>query len=181
MKRVVGFSAAIAVVAGLVGTARADVVDVSPSGFLVRDTTIVRAAPAHVYAALQDIGGWWDSVHTYSGDSRNLTLKAVPGGCFCEKLAGGGGVQHMTVVFAAPGKALRLVGGLGPLQQSGVVGSMTWSLSPAESGTRVELSYSVGGYFRSGFQEIAPAVDEVLGSQLSRLKSYAETGKPTAK
>jgi hypothetical protein len=181
MKRLLCFAVAFAVVPWLPGLARGEVVDVSTAGFLVRDTALVRVAPATVYESIKRVGSWWDPDHTWSGDSRNLSLNAEPGGCFCERLPGGGGVRHMTVVFAAPGKTLRLAGALGPLQQSGLAGSMTWSLSPAAGGTAIEMTYSVGGYFRGGFQEIAPIVDEVLGGQFRRLQSYVETGKPTAR
>jgi uncharacterized protein YndB with AHSA1/START domain len=161
------------------GRARAEVVDSGAGGFLVRGEATVQSAPDAVYEALtKDIGGWWDSEHTFSRDSRNLSLDARPGGCFCERLPDGGGVRHMTVVFASPGKRLRLTGGLGPLQALGVAGSMTWSLAESEGGTMVGLTYSVGGYFEGGLQGMAPAVDSVLQVQLTRLKRYVETGDP---
>jgi uncharacterized protein YndB with AHSA1/START domain len=75
----------------------------------------INAPPAKVYAALTDgVGGWWDPAHTFSHNSRNLSLDAKPGGCFCERLPDGGGVQHMSVVYASPGKLLRLTGSIGP-------------------------------------------------------------------
>jgi hypothetical protein len=165
------------------GLARAAVVDSTQAGFLVHSEVVVRAAPDSVYRALTGrIGAWWDSEHTFSGDSRNLSLEAVPGGCFCETLPQGGGVRHLTVVFASPGRTLRLVGGLGPLQGAGVAGSLTWTLaSAAPGGTQVRLDYSVGGYYRGGLAGLAPAVDAVLGEQLLRLKSFVETGKPDPK
>jgi hypothetical protein len=68
------------------------------------------------------------------------------GGCFCERLKDGGSVQHLQVVYAAPGKGLRLRGALGPLQMEGVDGTLAWTLKPAEGGTSVTQSYAVGGY-----------------------------------
>ena len=50
------------------------------------------------------------------------------------------------VVYVAPRDVLRLSGGLGPLQASGVAGSMTWKLTGDGDNTRVQLSYSVGGF-----------------------------------
>jgi len=151
------------------GRARAAVVDSTQAGFLVRSEAVVHAAPDSVYRALTGrIGAWWGSEHTFSGDSRNLSLDAAPGGCFCESLPEGGGVRHLTVA-------------LGPLQGAGVVGSLTWSLSPAPDGTKVRLDYSVGGYFPGGLAGMAPAVDMVLGGQLSRLKRFVETGRPDLK
>ena len=62
---------------------------------------------------------------------------------------------------------------------SGVAGSMTWKLTGGADNTRVQLSYSVGGFIDGGFEKIAPAVESVLREQLDRLKQFAETGKPT--
>ena len=161
-------------------SAQAEVTDLNASGFVSKHETTVNATAADSYKALVAIAQWWNPAHTYSGDAANLTLDARPDGCFCEKLPDGGGVRHLGVVYVAPGKALRLVGGLGPLQGSGIAGSMTWSLTPVASGTRIGLSYSVGGYFQGGFDKIAPAVDGVLGEQMARLKARIETGKPAA-
>jgi uncharacterized protein YndB with AHSA1/START domain len=161
------------------GAGRAAVVDTTQAGFLVRSEAVVHATPDSVYRALTGrIGAWWDSEHTFSGDARNLSLDATPGGCFCETLPQGGGVRHLTVVFASPGRTLRLTGGMGPLQGAGVAGSLTWILSPAPEGTKVRLDYSVGGYFPGGLPALAPAVDAVLGGQLARLARFVETGRP---
>lgn len=84
----------------------------------------------------------------------------------------------MTVVFADPGKLLRFDGGLGPLQSLAVAGVMTWSFTPAEKGTEVELTYLVGGYNRGGFKDLAPGVDAVLRAQLERYQRYVNAGKP---
>ena len=73
--------------------ARADVVDKSASGFTVRTTMTVAAEPQRVYQDLLDVGAWWDKAHTYSGDAKNMTIAAQPGGCFCEKYAGGA-IEH---------------------------------------------------------------------------------------
>jgi uncharacterized protein YndB with AHSA1/START domain len=160
----------------------AAVVDVAPSGFLVRHEVNINASAGKVYSTLTGgVGSWWSSNHTYSHDSKNLTIDARPGGCFCEKLRGGGGVRHMTVAFASPGQMLRMTGALGPLQESGIAGSMTWSLTSSATSTKVVLTYSVGGYMQGGFEKIAPMVDGMLGEQLNRFKSYLETGKPVVK
>jgi uncharacterized protein YndB with AHSA1/START domain len=179
----------IAVAAGLLAVAflliaapaRADVVETTAAGFLVRQEATIDSPPDKVYRALaSEVGRWWNPEHTYSGDAANLSIDARPGGCFCEKLPDGGGVEHLTVAYIAPGKLLRLRGALGPLGGHGLAGSMTWSLAPAGTGTKVVLTYSVGGYMQGGFDKMAPAVSFVLGEQLGRLKSYVETGKPAA-
>jgi len=115
----------------------------------------------------------------YSHDAKNLSIDPRPGGCFCEKLPNGGGIEHLRVVYVAPPQIVRFLGALGPLQASGVAGSMTWKLTGGPGATRLELSYSVGGFIDGGFEKIAPAVEAMLHEQLDRLKLFVETGKPT--
>ena len=154
---------------------------VTQNGFLVKFDITVNAPVAKVYDALVgQIGSWWDSEHTYSGDAKNLSIDARPGGCFCERLPKGGGIEHARVIYVAPREILRLSGALGPLQASGVAGTLTWTLTSDKENTRIQLSYNVGGFIEGGFDKIAPAVESVLRVQLDRLKQFAETGKPTA-
>src|SRR5437868_499959 len=76
---------------------------VASSGFLVRHDLEISASPPKVYEALiGQIGLWWNPQHTYSGDSKNLSIDARPGGCFCERLPHGGGVEHLRVIYLAP-------------------------------------------------------------------------------
>jgi uncharacterized protein YndB with AHSA1/START domain len=153
---------------------------VTPTGFLVKLDANINAPPTKVYDALVgQIGSWWDPEHTYSGDAKNLSIDARPGGCFCEKLPNGGGIEHARVIYIAPREVLRLSGALGPLQASGVAGTLTWKLTSGTDKTRVQLSYNVGGFIDGGFEKIAPAVESVLNDQLNRFKLFVETGKPT--
>jgi uncharacterized protein YndB with AHSA1/START domain len=153
---------------------------VTPTGFLVKLEVNINAPVAKVYEALVGrIGLWWNPEHTYSHDAKNLSIDPRPGGCFCEKLPNGGGVEHLRVVHVSPGEVLRLSGGLGPLQASGLAGSLTWKLTGGGENTRVQLSYSVGGFIDGGFEKIAPAVESMLSDQLNRLKLFIETGEPT--
>jgi uncharacterized protein YndB with AHSA1/START domain len=134
-----------------------------------------------VWAALIDVGSWWNAEHTWSGNAKNLSLDPRPDGCFCEKLDKGGGVRHLTVAYVAPEQILRLTGGLGPLQGLAVAGTMTWTLKGGAGATTVEVSYAVGGYRPGGFGELAPAVDGVVREQLLGLKALVETGKSDGK
>ena len=68
---------------------------------------------------VDDVGLWWDSSHTFSGNAENLSIDDKAGGCFCENLENGGSVRHLEVVFVDPGKTLRMIGGLGPLSSDG--------------------------------------------------------------
>ena len=73
-----------------------------------------------VYAAAVDnIGAWWNSDHTISGDAANLYMTTDMPGCFCESLGDSGGLVHMTVSFVNPGVMLRLSGGLGTARIDG--------------------------------------------------------------
>jgi len=171
--------APLVLVLGFSGQAAAEVKSVAANGFEVATTATIAASPERVYAALGEIGRWWGSDHTFSRDAANLRMELRAGGCFCEQLKDGGSVQHLQVVYAAPGIGLRLRGALGPLQMEGVDGTLSWALKPAEGGTTVTQSYVVGGYIRAGMEQWAPRVDRVLDEQLQRLKGYAE-GRPPA-
>jgi uncharacterized protein YndB with AHSA1/START domain len=169
-----------ALVGVLVASTRPALAQDDAHGFVVRDEVNIAAPLARVYDVLVDsIGSWWSSEHTFSGDANNLSIDARPGGCFCERLPNGGGVEHLRVVYVAPRHLLRMTGALGPLQGSGLAGSLTLQLSGVPGGTNLQLTYSVGGFWEGGFSQIAPAVKSVLGGQLQRLKRFVETGSPT--
>lgn len=157
----------------------AEVADSGPNGFTVKIVTNIHAAPADVYKKLvHNVGDWWSSQHTFSGDAHNLSIDERPMGCFCEKLPNGGGVRHLEVVFVMPGKRLVLSGGLGPLQGVGAGGAMTFNLTPENDGTKLEVTYAVTGYIAQGMNSWAAPVDRVLTEQITRLKNYIETGNP---
>lgn len=152
------------------------VVDSSGYGFTVKEEMIIKATPDSVFSHIvNDIGRWWDPGHTYSGSAANLSVEMTPGGCFCEQLPQGGFVRHMVVIYADPGKTLRLSGGLGPLQAVAVQGTLTIALQTEENGTKAVFTYNVGGYSPGGLQKYAAIVDQVLSQQWKRLKDYIET------
>jgi uncharacterized protein YndB with AHSA1/START domain len=171
-----------AILLGVLPTAvRGEVLDSGPNGFsLVTEVTI--AAPrAEVWdAAISEVGRWWNSKHTISGDAANMSIEPVAQGCFCEAIGAHASVVHLTVTFVNPGVMLRLTGGLGPLGLMGVNGNMVWEFFDAGEGTRVRFSYAVGGYRAGGLDTLAAPVDGVISEQLSRLKLYVETGSPDA-
>jgi glyoxylase-like metal-dependent hydrolase (beta-lactamase superfamily II)/uncharacterized protein YndB with AHSA1/START domain len=157
--------------------AGADVVDRSPAGFTVKTVVTVAVSPERAFKAfVDDIGRWWDSSHTFSGDAGNLRITATPGGCFCETLKNAGGVAHAIVNHVVPGELLRMSGALGPLQEHAVTGTLTWQFAASGQDATVTLTYSVGGYFPGGLEKIAGPVDQVLSDQLKRLKAYVESG-----
>lgn len=87
----------------------------------------------------------------------------------------------MQVVYLAPGKAIGLEGGLGPLQSVAAAGSMRIQLTPADGATKLEVTYSVAGYLPAGMNTWAAPVNSVLTEQLTRLKSLVEHGDPAPK
>ncbi|MEM7369830.1 MAG: ATPase [Bacteroidota bacterium] len=156
-------------------TLQAEVIGASAHGFHVQSTLLIEASPLEVYDALtRQIGQWWDADHSYSGEGSNFYLEARANGCFCELLPNGGSVLHMLVAHANPGKTLRLLGGLGPLQEMGIHGAMTFSFSETETGTELTLTYIVSGYVKEGLTGLAPVVDQVLAGQVGRLKNFVE-------
>jgi hypothetical protein len=170
--------AAVAVGFALAGAARGEVVDANAGGFQVKQTIEIAAPATKVWTSLGQVGGWWDSQHSWSHDARNLTLELKPGGCWCEVLPDGGGARHMTVIFTQPAKTAIMEGTLGPLMFSGAAGHLLWGIAEKDGRTTLTQTYYVGGYFQGGLDKLAPAVDGVLTEQLGRLKSYVETGKP---
>jgi len=160
----------------------AEVIDSAPAGFsLVNEVHIAAPRDAAWRAAVHEVGQWWSSDHTISGDASNMSIEPKPLGCFCEAIGEHAGVVHMTVTFVNPGVLLRLTGGLGPLGLLGVDGNMTWEFFDAEDdGTTVRFSYSVGGYRPGGLDTIAGPVDFVIGEALDRLKAHVETGDADA-
>jgi hypothetical protein len=86
--------------------------------------------------------------------------------------------MHLTVVYVNPGKTLRLRGALGPFQGLAVTGALTWKLEPAADGTNLSLTYALGGYNKDGFAQLSQAGDDVLTTQVGRLKKLLETQSP---
>ncbi len=168
---------AILLAAAATGSASAEVLDSAPGGFsLVHEVTIEAPRAVVWRAAVGSIGDWWSSDHTISGDASNMSIDAVPQGCFCEAIGEHAGVVHLTVTFVNPEVLLRLTGGLGPLGLLGVDGNMTWEFFDAGEATRVRFAYVVGGYRPGGLDTIAGPVDFVIGEALMRLKAHIETG-----
>ncbi len=171
----VGIIALVAVA----GAASAEVTDSAEGGFTTVNEVVIAADRAAVWQqSIDNIGQWWSSDHTISGDASRLSITAIAQGCFCESFGDGAGVVHLTVTMVNPGVVIRLTGGLGPLGLMGVGGNMTWEYEDAEGGTLVKFTYAVGGYRDGGLDEIAGPVDGVIGDALLRLKTHIETGSP---
>ena len=155
--------------------ASAEVAASSDSGFVSHNVVEVPASPALAWAMLARPGEWWNAEHSYSGSAVNMTLEPVAGGCFCETIPAADGVaagqvEHMRVVYIDPRVyTLRLTGALGPLQAEAVTGVLTMKVEPSGTGAKIIWDYVVGGYMRMPMAQMAPAVDAVVGEQLTRL------------
>lgn len=174
----VAFRTFIVLLALSAGHASAEVVRASDAGFTVSHSVTVPMPPPAAWSALADVGRWWDPEHTYSGDSRNLSLQPYVGGCFCERWGMYNGVEHLSVIHARPPKALRLRGGLGPLQDLAVNAVLTWTIDAAGGGSKIGMTYTVGGYSEQSLAAMAPLVDSVLVIQMQRLGRFISTGSP---
>jgi len=152
-----------------------EVIDSGPNGFSLVNELTIDASRAEVWqAAVDHVGQWWSDDHTISGDADNMSIDAVPQGCFCEAIGDHAGVVHLTITFVNPRIILRLTGGLGPLGLMGINGNMTWEFFDAGEATLVRFSYVVGGYRPEGLDSIAEPVDSVIGEALMLLKTYVE-------
>ena len=160
--------------------AAAEVLRSSDAGFMIEHTASRDAGAEATWMRLVDPAVWWHPDHTWSADAAGLSLEAAAGGCFCERLADGGSVEHLRVVHAAPGRLLRMDGRLGPLQSLAVTGVLTFELAEdASGGTTIKLTYAVSGAPGDALDNWAPAVDGVLGQQIERLAAGTESGEAT--
>jgi hypothetical protein len=164
----------------LTSPAVADVKTKADNGFSVFHSADIDATPDAIWKRLISPKEYWSKENSWSGSVAGFTLDPRPGGCFCEAmqepLPGGKfkticNVEHMRVIFAQPGKVLRMQGALGPLQSEAMLGTLTVAIGPAKSGSgsTVTFSYVAGGYMRYKPADIANVVDKVIGEQFAGL------------
>lgn len=158
--------------------ASAAVVQSGPNGFAIRHSVNLVIPPDQAFAAIGQLPRWWDKDHTYSGDSANLSMSLRAGGCFCERLEKGGGIEHMRVTLVQPGERVLMTGALGPLLFEGVSGVMDLKVERIAGGARVTMDYRAAGFANSNATSLAPIVDKVLGEQLRHFREYVVQKKP---
>lgn len=159
----------------MASSAGAEVVSSNSNGFHVRQSVQLVIPPEVAYASFGRVGSWWDKSHTYSGESANLSMAMSPGGCFCERLANGGGIEHMRFTYVDPGKRFVMTGSLGPLLYDATAGSMDVQFEKTAGGTKITMDYRVAGFANGGAEKMAPLVDSVLSEQFRRYRVYART------
>ena len=100
------------------------------------------------------------------------------GGCFCERLDGGGGIEHLRVSYVDPGKRVVLTGSLGPLLYEATAGVMDVQFERIAGGTRVTMDYRVAGFANGGADKMAPLVDSVLADAVQAYREFARAYRP---
>lgn len=171
----------VALLIGLMGwptAVRAELGNVSASGFVSSFRDEVQATPDAVWKAIVQLPRWWHNDHTWSGKASNMVLELQAGDCWCERWGGGQSVQHGVVTLVQPGRVIRLQANLGPLHELPVHAVLTIATGAQDGKTFLRLTYRVAGPADTGLDRLAPAVDQVLGAQYKRLKVMVETGKP---
>jgi len=156
----------------LASPAAAEVVSAGPNGFHVRQSVQIVIPTDAAYAGFGRVADWWNKEHTYSGDSANLNMALSPGGCFCERLPNGGGIEHMRVSYLDPGKRIVLTGSLGPLLYEATTGVMDMQFERTAGGSKITMDYKVAGFANGGAEKLAPLVDSVLADQFRRYREY---------
>jgi len=69
-------------VLAVAGPASAEVKSVTANSFEVATTGTIAAPSDRVYAALGEVGHWWDPSHTFSRDAANLASSCAPEAAF---------------------------------------------------------------------------------------------------
>ena len=157
----------------LAAPASAEVVSAGANGFHVRQSAQMVVPPPAAFTAFGRIGSWWSGEHTYSGKAANMTMELSPGGCLCERLEGGGGIEHMRLSYVDPGKRVVFTGSLGPLLYEATAGVMDVQFERIAGGTKVTMDYRVAGFANGGAEKMAPLVDSVLAEQFKRYREFA--------
>ncbi len=152
--------------------AQAKVTASSDNHFIVENEVTVSLDTQASYRLLGKPSRWWNSEHTWSGNAKNMSLQLKAGGCFCETW-NGNSVMHAQVILAQPGNVLRLQGAFGPLQDMAVSAVLTYTLTKAEAGTKVQMVYRVSGNASHNLSSLSPIVDKVLGEQLEGFRKTA--------
>jgi hypothetical protein len=160
--------------------AGADVVSATPSTFVLHAEQTVPVNPAQAWTRLARVGDWWSSGHTYSGNSRNLSLDLRAGGCWCERW-NGGAVEHARVLLILNRdgvRTLRLDAPLGPLQEMAVNAVLTFTVAPDPAGAKIEMTYRVSGDANLSLDQVGPGVNAVIMEQFGRLIRLVTSGSP---
>ncbi|AXT40495.1 hypothetical protein D1814_18290 [Alteromonas sp. BL110] len=176
------------------------------SGFSITNESESAAPIEAVYSHfIQHVDKWWPKDHTWWKGT--LSIDEQAGGCFCE-ITQTASAAHMQISYVEPNKKVVMTGGLGPLQEMGVSGALTWEFSTLEENTssnddtkrehstktKVTLNYHASGNIHFNGQRasnedaanLVKVVDKVQAQQLNALtafsnKQFNEVEKDNAK
>lgn len=148
--------------------ALAEVLSSSATHFSLRHSATSTLSASELWDRLIDPASWWHPDHTYSGDSKNLTLELKAGGLWQESWEENA-VAHGEVLFVEKGKTLRMNAPFGPLQSLGAYCIWTISIAPVEDGSTVTFTETAVGPPTAMLNEVAAAVDFVKNEAIQRL------------
>jgi uncharacterized protein YndB with AHSA1/START domain len=157
-------------------TGHAEVKQSAADGFIIEHKFQIDATPAQAWQALGHPERWWPKEHTWSGSSKNLSLKTELGGCFCERWKDGG-AEHGRVIMVRRNALLRLNAALGPFQDMAISGVLSIALAAKDGGTAATVTYRVSGTAEHAFDKMVPVVDQVIGQQFGGFAEYAVKSK----
>lgn len=164
-------SAAMALAAAAFApAAHADVKASAADAMIIQVKGEIPLSRDDAWSRLLNPASWWLKDHTYSGDSTNLTIDAVAGGCWCE-LWEDGEVEHGRVIYLKRNETIRFDAPLGPLQGLGVNAVVTFTLANGSAAGRTAITADmvVVGSSLSGLDRLAPVVDQVIAQQVKSL------------
>ncbi|MFZ8200006.1 hypothetical protein [Alteromonas portus] len=172
----------------------ADVNYADNSGFSITNESESYAPVEVVYSHfIQHVDMWWPKDHTWWKGALRIDEQA--GGCFCETTSTAS-AAHMQVSYVEPNKKVVMTGGLGPLQEMGITGALTWLFSTIDSSTpsgadtqdiripktKVTLTYYASGNIHFNGQKasnedaanLVRVVDNVQAQQLKALTAFSD-------
>lgn len=156
--------------------AGAEVVSRSENGFTLKFAVAADVDPADIPAALTALPQWWESAHTYTGDSKNLSLDLTPGGCWCEKLPDNPAFDHGRTVAVADDH-ITFNAPFGPLRGRASRAELTVTWPEADGVRTPTWVFVVEG---PGMGAMADAVDRVIGTGYARWMSHLQTGQASS-
>jgi len=162
----------------LPAAALAEVTKSSSSGFIIQHSVTVSNDTARVFREMTEkVGSWWNPDHSFSANADALLIDES---CYCERW-GKNLVRHLDTTIWIENEKVVMHGGLGPLKELGLSGTMAWSLTPGEdAGTTISWKYNVFGYSETDLASLAVAVDGVLKEQIDRLAGHLAGKKASA-
>ena len=159
---------------GLSSPSMAKVVSANDIGFVVENEVSVSVSANQAFELfVSQVDQWWPKDHSWWGEEGTFRIDTQAGGCFCET-AGAKSAEHMHIVFVDPGNKITMTGALGPLQDMGMSGALTFSFIELDGVTKVIMRNSVHGIFNGEVSPLAEIVDAVQRMQINGFKQRVE-------